>query len=248
MDYNEFMKKIAWSDIQYWILAFIIGAILLSFEGFGMPTTQMPVISMFVLVILIIHLSINLIIYLFKEIVIALFNKKLNKKRIRVIPSLILICFTGSVTYSWSMAQSKIDKRMHTIANEVQNICVEQQKCPLSLTQLFDDVKLIKPQSIFTEAGTEDEIADNPTSIEAAGYNLFNDGSSRTYTYKLKPYYGLTAFNFRVSSSSFLISWIAHKDDAESINISGGINSELLKIGPCRQFMEDCKTKSGYEY
>ena len=68
MDYNEFMKKIAWSDIQYWILAFIIGAILLSIEGFGMPTTQMPVISMFVLVILIIHLSINLIIYLFARI------------------------------------------------------------------------------------------------------------------------------------------------------------------------------------
>ena len=246
---EKLLKKIGWSDINYWILAFIIGAILFFVDGgFYRLTPKMPLISAFVLLILIIHLSINLIIYLFKQIVFALFNKRLKKKKIRVIPSLILICFTGSVTYSWQMVQSKIDKRMHTIANEVQNICVEQQKCPLSLTQLFDDVKLIRPNQIFTLAGSGDEISDNLDSIKAAGYEVPNDDSSRTYTYKLKPYYGLTAFNFRVSSSSFLISWIADYDDAESIIISGGINSELLKIGPCRQSMEDCKTKSGFEY
>ena len=109
----------------------------------------------------------------------------------------------------------------------------------------FDDVKLIRPNQLFTLAGSGDEISDNLDSIKTAGYEVPNDDSSRTYTYKLKPYYGLTAFNFRVSSSSFLISWIANYDDAESINISGGINPELLKIGPCRQSMEDCKTKSG---
>ena len=228
-------EKIAWSDISYWILAFIFGVVILYIVGINNRPTGA---SMLVGPILILW------IVLIVRIVKGVYKKKIIER----IPSLILIIFTSISINNHFSVNSNIDKRMQTIANEIQNICIEQQKCPLTLTQLFDDVKLIKPNSIFTEAGTEDEIADNPTSIEAAGYNLFNDGSSRTYTYKLKPYYGLTAFNFRVSSSSFLISWIAHKDDAEIINISGGINSELLKIGPCRQSMEDCKTKSGYEY
>ena len=66
---EKLLKKIGWPDINYWILAFIIGAILFFVDGgFYRLTPQMPLISAFVLLILIIHLSINLIIYLFKEI------------------------------------------------------------------------------------------------------------------------------------------------------------------------------------
>ena len=245
---EKLLKKIGWSDINYWILAFIIGAILFFVDGgFYRLTPKMPLINVFVLFILIIYLSINLIIYLFKEIVFALFNKRLKKKKIRVIPSLILICFTGSVTYSWMMLESKIDKRMFSIAKDVQEMCSLNQKCPLSLTQFFDDVKLIRPNQIFTLAGSGDEISDNLDSIKTAGYEVPNDDSSRTYTYKLKPYYGLTAFNFRVSSSSFLITWIDKPNlDMETLAISGGISSEL--IGPCIERKGDCKTIKEHDF
>ena len=44
-------------------------------------------------------------------------------------------------------------------------MCSLNQKCPLSLTQFFDDVKLIRPNQIFTSAGSGDEISDNLDSI-----------------------------------------------------------------------------------
>jgi energy-coupling factor transporter transmembrane protein EcfT len=227
-------EKIAWSDISYWILAFIFGVVILYIVGINNRPTGA---SMLVGPILILW------IVLIVRIVKGVYKKKIIER----IPSLILIIFTSISINNHFSVNSNIDKRMQTIANEIQNICVEQQKCPLSLTQLFDDVKLIKPQSIFTEAGTEDEIADNPTSIEAAGYIVPNNDSKRAYTYKLRPFYGYSSFHYTVSSSSFLLSWIGFVDDMEMINITGGINSELLKIGPCRRSGENCKAISGYD-
>jgi hypothetical protein len=75
-----------------------------------------------------------------------------------------------------------------------------------------------------------------------------NDDSKRAYTYKLRPYYGVASFNYTASSSSFLLSWIAYVDDMELVNITGGISSELLKIGPCRPSEEDCKVITGYDF
>mgnify|MGYP006144201815 CR=1 FL=1 len=233
------MKKIGWLDKSLWIfaciVAFVIGFIIFNLVGINNRPAGAQVIVGLPLLI-----GVVLIVRIVKSLI--------KRKIIERIPSLILLIFIYFSVNNHFSVNSNIDKRIQTIANEIQNVCIEQQKCPLNLIQLFDDVKLIKPQSIFTETGTEDEIANNPSSIIAAGYNVPNNDSKRAYTYKLRPFYGYSSFNYAASSNSFLISWIGYVDDMEWVNITGGINSELLKIGPCRQSMEDCKTKSGYEY
>ena len=235
---EKLQKEIDSLDKSNWIfaliLAFVAGFIIFNSVGINNRPVGAQIIVGLPLV-----LGVVLIVRIVKGLI--------KGKIIERIPSLILLIFISFSANNHFSVNSNIDKRIQTIANEIQNICIEQQKCPLTLTQLFDDIKLIKPQSIFTEAGTEDEIADNPSSIKAAGYIVPNNDSKRAYTYKLRPFYGYSSFNYTASSNSFLISWIGYVDDMERVNISGGIKTELLKIGPCRRSDENCKAISGYD-
>ncbi|MBT5750855.1 MAG: hypothetical protein HOI39_06990 [Flavobacteriales bacterium] len=145
---------------------------------------------------------------------------------------------------------------MMKLANKIQAICLDKQECPLSLSPLFDDIKLIKPNSILfldidIKVGPEDEIANNATSIKAAGYIVPSDDSKRTYRYKLKSYDSAIAFDYTASSRSFALRYVAYRDLAgypEMTGITGGVNSNVTQLGRCEEGEPVCKAIKEHDF
>ena len=176
-------------------------------------------------------------------------KEKLKPSKGVVIFILLFILLVGYYFFSLSMQQTKNNKSMIKLANEIQAMCLDNQKCPLSLSQLFDDVRLIKPNSIRAEVGTEDEIADNANSIKAAGYIVPSDDSKRTYRYKLKSYDSAIAFDYTASIRSFALRYVAYWDPyPQMTGITGGVNSNVTQLGICEEWEPACKAIKEHDF
>jgi len=130
-----------------------------------------------------------------------------------------------------------INNRLEIIATEIQFICEFKKKCPSSLDGL--NFKRVKAGSFSTQKGLSDEISKDNFLIDGIGYyeKKWPAHSLKTYkkgiTYKLKPWHGLIAFDYKINNDKFSLSYVADRDDMVTIEISGGANLELT-------FKESC--------
>ena len=165
---------------------------------------------------------------------------------------LLVFLGIGYFIISISMEKSKNNKSMMKLANEIQVFCIEKQECPLSLSRIFDDIKLLKPNSgisLGDGPDNENEIEDNAASIKDAGYIVPNDKSKRTYSYKLKSSDSAIFFNYIVSSNSFALSYVAYWDVyPQTTGIIGGVNSNVIQLGICKEGETPCKAIKEHDF
>ena len=183
-------------------------------------------------------------------------KEKLKPSKGVIIFILLVFLSLGYYFFSISTEFSKNNKSMMKLANKIQAMCLDKQECPLSLSPLFDDIKLIKPNSILfldidIKVGPEDEIANNATSIKAAGYIVPSDDSKRTYRYKLKSDDSAIAFDYTASSRSFALSYVAYRDLVGYplvTGITGGVNFNVTQLGVCEEWESVCKAIKEHDF
>ena len=65
-------------------------------------------------------------------------------------------------------------------------------------------------------------------------------GNEKGITYKIKPWHGYIAINYKATSNKFRLSYTSDWDDLGTVEISGGVGSELI-------FKESCSACGGIE-
>ena len=129
---------------------------------------------------------------------------------------------------------------MTSLAKNIQELCIANEECPVTLSATFDDVRLVKAGTILTLEGAEDEIIENQVSIIAAGYIGPNESSRGPYRYKLKPYYGFMHFDYKPTGSNFKLEWVAGERKLVRARVTNDENPKLLLENYCDPGGETC--------
>lgn len=121
--------------------------------------------------------------------------------------------------------REEINNQLIIVGKEIHSVCTIRQRCPLSLDG--KRFKRVKAGAHFTELDSSDEIAENLYNKIGVGYN------KEGITYKMKPWHGLIAFNYKATNRKFKLSYMSDHDDLVTIEISGGIGSKLTLNNFC---------------
>jgi hypothetical protein len=138
---------------------------------------------------------------------------------------------------------------MTSLAKNIQELCITNEECPVTLSAAFDDVRLVKAGTILTLEGAEDEIIENQVSIIAAGYIGPNESSRGPYRYKLKPYYGFMHFDYKPTGSNFKLEWVSGERKLIRARVTNDDSPKLLLEAYCEPGGETCyehETGSSY--
>jgi len=163
-----------------------------------------------------------------------------KKNKLKLITPFILLVFSALLMFLITSVENRFNASMESLALSIQNLCTKDSQCPETLPSVFDNVRLIKADTIITLETTEDEIMENPASIIAAGYVASNEDSGATYRYKLKPYYGFVFFDYKASGETFTIDWVAGEAKILRARITKDSNSKLLYEKYCNPDGETC--------
>ena len=132
-----------------------------------------------------------------------------RKNKLKLITPLLLVVFSVLILLFASSSEKRFNESMTSLAKNIQELCITNEECPVTLSAAFDDVRLVKAGTIFTLEGEEDEIIENASNIIDAGYIISNEDSRGLYRYKLKPYYGFMHFDYKPTGSNFKLEWVS---------------------------------------
>ena len=149
----------------------------------------------------------------------------------KIVTPLILCSFLYPIISTFS-SSADVNNILETEAITIQKICIENNKCPSAIDG--KQFKRVKAGSHFTSKDSSDEIAKSYFNNDGVGYN------EKGITYKLKPWHGYIAINYKATSNKFRLSYTSDWDDLGTVEISGGIGSELI-------FKESCSACGGIE-
>ena len=158
-----------------------------------------------------------------------------RKNKLKLITSLMLVVFSFLILIFTFSSEKRFNESMTSLAKNIQELCISNEECPITLSTAFDDVKLVKAGTIWTLEGDEDEIIENTTNIIAAGYI-----NSSSYRYKLKPYYGFMSFDYRATGSNFKLEWVSGEAKVIRARVTNDESPKLLLENYCDPGGETC--------
>ena len=161
----------------------------------------------------------------------------------------MLVVFSVLILLFTSSSEKRFNESMTSLAKNIQEICITNEGCPVTLSAAFDEVRLVKANTMFTLEGEEDEIIENASNIIAAGYIGPNESSKGPYRYKLKPYYGFMHFDYKPTDSNFKLEWVAGERKLVRARVTNDDSPKLLLEAYCEPGGETCyehETGSSY--
>ncbi|MDB4139642.1 hypothetical protein N9746_03905 [Candidatus Thioglobus sp.] len=175
---------------------------------------------------------------LFLTILISVFlliTRVFRKNKLKLITPLMLVVFSILILLFTFSSEKRFNESMTSLAKDIQELCITNEQCPVTLSTTFDDVRLVKAGTIWTLEGEEDEFIENPESIIAAGYI-----SSSSYRYKLKPYYGFMSFDYKATGRNFKLEWISGEAKVIRARVTNDESPKLLLENYCDPDGETC--------
>ena len=172
-----------------------------------------------------------------------------RKNKLKLITPLMLVLFSVLILLFTSSSEKRFNESMTSLAKNIQELCIANEECPVTLSAAFDDVRLVKAGTILTLEGAEDEIIENQVSIIAAGYIGPNESSRGPYRYKLKPYYGFMHFDYKPTGRNFKLEWVAGERKLVRARVTNNDSPKLLLEAYCEPGGETCyehETGSSY--
>ena len=164
-----------------------------------------------------------------------LITRIFRKNKLKLITPLILVVFSFVILIFTFSSEKRFNESMTSLAKNIQELCITNEECPVTLSTTFDDVRLVKAGTIWTLEGEEDEIIENTTNIIAAGYI-----SSSSYRYKLKPYYGFMSFDYKATGSNFKLEWVSGEAKVIRARVTNDESPKLLLENYCEPGGETC--------
>ncbi|MDA9801260.1 hypothetical protein N9C88_02330 [Candidatus Pseudothioglobus singularis] len=178
-----------------------------------------------------------------------LITRAFRKNKAKLITPLMLVVFSVLILLFTSSSEKRFNESMTSLAKNIQEICITNEGCPVTLSAAFDDVRLVKAGTIFTLEGSEDEIIENASNIIDAGYIVSNEDSTAPYRYKLKPYYGFMYFDYKPTGSNFQLEWVSGERKLVRARVTNDDSPKLLLEAYCEPGGETCyehETGSSY--
>jgi hypothetical protein len=175
---------------------------------------------------------------LFLTILISVFlliTRVFRKNKLKLITPLMLVVFSVLILLFTFSSEKRFNESMTSLAKDIQELCITNEQCPVTLSTTFDDVRLVKAGTIWTLEGEEDEFIENPESIIAAGYI-----SSSSYRYKLKPYYGFMSFDYKATGRNFKLEWVSGEAKVIRARVTNDESPKLLLENYCDPDGETC--------
>ena len=164
-----------------------------------------------------------------------LITRLFRKNKSKLITPLILLVFSFLILIFTFSSEKRFNESMTSLAKNIQELCITNEQCPVTLSTAFDDVRLVKAGTIYTLEGVEDEIIENASNIIAAGYI-----SSSSYRYKLKPYYGFMHFDYRATGRNFKLEWVSGESKIVRARVTNDESPKLLLENYCEPGGETC--------
>ena len=164
-----------------------------------------------------------------------LITRVFRKNKLKLITPLMLVVFSFLILIFTFSSEKRFNESMTSLAKNIQELCITNEECPITLSTAFDDVKLVKAGTIWTLEGDEDEIIENKTNIIAAGYI-----SSSSYRYKLKPYYGFMSFDYKATGRNFKLEWVSGESKVIRARVTNYESPKLLLENYCDPSGETC--------
>ena len=175
---------------------------------------------------------------LFLTILISVFlliTRVFRKNKLKLITPLMLVVFSILILIFTFSSEKRFNESMTSLAKDIQELCITNEQCPVTLSTAFDDVRLVKAGAIWTLEGEEDEFIENPESIIAAGYIR-----SSSYRYKLKPYYGFMSFDYKATGRNFKLEWVSGEAKVIRARVTNDESPKLLLENYCDPGGETC--------
>jgi len=169
-----------------------------------------------------------------------LITRAFRKNKVKLITPLMLVVFSVLILLFTSSSEKRFNESMTSLAKNIQELCITNEECPARLSAAFDEVRLVKANTIFTLEGQEDEIIENASNIIDAGYIVSNEDSTGTYRYKLKPYYGFMYFDYKATGSSFQLGWVSGERKMVRARVTNDESPKLLLENYCEPGGETC--------
>ncbi|MDB9803126.1 hypothetical protein OAC25_00490 [Candidatus Thioglobus sp.] len=164
-----------------------------------------------------------------------LITRVFRKNKSKLITPLILLVFSFLILIFTFSSEKRFNESMTSLAKNIQELCITNEECPVTLSTAFDYVRLVKAGTIYTLESVEDEIIENTTNIIAAGYIR-----SSSYRYKLKPYYGFMHFDFRATGRKFKLEWVSGEAKVIRARVTNYESPKLLLENYCDPSGETC--------
>ena len=172
-----------------------------------------------------------------------------RKNKLKLITPLLLVVFSVLILLFTSSSEKRFNESMTSLAKNIQELCIANEECPVTLSAAFDDVRLVKAGTILTLEGAEDEIIENASNMIAAGYIGPIESSRGPYRYKLKPYYGFMHFDYKPTGSNFKLEWVSGERKLVRARVTNNDSPKLLLEAYCDPGGETCyehETGSSY--
>ena len=169
-----------------------------------------------------------------------LITRAFRKNKVKLITPLMLVVFSVLILLFTSSSEKRFNESMTSLAKNIQELCITNEECPVTLSAAFDEVRLVKANTIFTLEGEEDEIIENASNIIDAGYIVSNEDSTAPYRYKLKPYYGFMYFDYKATGSSFQLGWVSGERKMVRARVTNDESPKLLLENYCEPGGETC--------
>ena len=161
----------------------------------------------------------------------------------------MLVVFSVLILLFTSSSEKRFNESMTSLAKNIQELCITNDECPKTLSTTFDDVRLVKADTLYTLEGEEDEIIENASNIIDAGYIVSNEDPTAPYRYKLKPYYGFMYFDYKSTGSNFKLEWVSGERKLVRARVTNDDSPKLLLEAYCEPGGETCyehETGSSY--
>jgi hypothetical protein len=167
-------------------------------------------------------------------------TRAFRKSKVKLITPLMLLVFSVLILLFTSSSEKRFNESMTSLAKNIQEICITNEGCPVTLSAVFDEVRLVKANTMFTLQGEEDEIIENASNIIDAGYIVSNEDSTGSYRYKLKPYYGFMYFDYKATGSNFQLGWVSGERKMVRARVTNDESPTLLLENYCEPGGETC--------
>ena len=172
--------------------------------------------------------------------VFLLITRVFRKNKLKLITPLMLVVFSVVFLLFTSSSEKRFNESMTSLGIRIQEVCIINEECPVTLSATFDDVRLVKADTVYTLQGEEDEFIENPERLIAAGYIGSNEDSVSSYRYKLKPYYGFMHFDYKATGSNFKLEWVSGEAKVIRARVTNPDGFKLLLETYCNPDGETC--------